>query len=326
MARLREIISELQGNLLAAAAVLKIDLVTSSLEKLEILDQRTSSLASDSAVIRASAEHNVQQASEILQCQQEQKYQKACKWLSAPSPFIDYNRAIREHHPGTGLWFLDCNEQFASWKTSFKSAYWIHGKPGCGKTVLSAVIIRHLKESVVAIENTTLAYFFFNFNDKAKTKVDKLVRSLVLQLAVQTPNGQSELVNLYTSHSDLEELDYATLLAFLRRLISSTSVYLVIDALDECEEGREITDLIQAILGWNLDLLRVIFTSRNEEHLRAALEPLVSWEIDLENEYLNADLRNYIRETVTSDEELGAWSDHVQEEIVEALIEGANGM
>lgn len=179
--------------------------------------------------------------------------------------------------------------------------------------MLSAVIIRHLKENVVAIENSALAYFFFNFNDKAKTKVDKLVRSLVLQLVVQIPNGQSELVNLYTSHSGLEELDYATLLVFLRRLIS-------------CEEGREITDLIQTILGWNLDLLRVIFASRNEEHLRAALEPLVSWEIDLENEHLSADLRNYIRETVTSDEELGTWSDCVQEEIVDAPIEGANGM
>jgi Cdc6-like AAA superfamily ATPase len=161
--------------------VLNIDLATSSLERLDILDHRTSSLASESAIIRGSVSNVEQQAGEILQVQTNLKYQKACEWLSAPNPIIEYSKALKDHYPGTISWFVNSEETFKSWKTLSRSTYWIRGKPGCGKTVLSSVIISHLKEKVLPIDNGSLAYFFFNTNDRPKTKVEGLVRSLAFQ-------------------------------------------------------------------------------------------------------------------------------------------------
>ncbi|EPE28002.1 Ankyrin repeat-containing protein [Glarea lozoyensis ATCC 20868] len=327
LAKLREITTELQSNLLAAATVLNIDLTASALERLEILDNRTSSLVSESASIRGSVSNVERQAGEILQVQTDSKYQKACEWLSAPNPIIEYSKALKDHHPGTISWFVNSEETFESWKTLSRSTYWIHGKPGCGKTVLSAVIISHLKENVLPINNGSLAYFFFNTNDRPKTKVEGLVRSLAFQLALQTTNGQKEILDLYSNHRDgQKDLDQATLQAFLKNQLAQGPVYLLFDALDECEDASELLNLIQTILSWQVDHLRMIFTSRNDDYLRVFLDSLVMFEIDMGNAHLKADLEVYIRERVNNDEQLGAWSPDIQEEIISSIGDGADGM
>jgi hypothetical protein len=114
--------------------------------------------------------------------------------------------------------------------------------------------------------------------------------------------------------------------AFLRNQLAQGPVYFLFDALDECENGSELVSLIQTILNWQVDHLRMIFTSRNDDYLRVALESLVMFEIDMGNAHLKADLEVYIRERVNNDEQLGAWSPDIQEEIISSIRDGADGM
>ncbi|CAO2649247.1 Nn.00g066320.m01.CDS01 [Neocucurbitaria sp. VM-36] len=325
LAKLREIISELQGTILTATSALNIDIASASLEKLDALEHRTASLASDSLVIRSTLDHSAQQTGQILQAQRDLEYEKACAWLAASNPFIEYIKALNEHHPGTGSWFLE-SEIFQSWETSPGRTCWIHGKPGCGKTVLSSVIVRQLKDHVLRSTNSALAYFFFNFNDKTKTKVHKVIRSLILQISVQMNGGQRELMDFYARHHNThEELSCNVLMGFLKRLLSFGHVYLVFDALDECEELDQLTEFISD-LGSCSDRVHLLVTSRNENCLRGLQTDAISIDINLENEDVRVDLRNFIQENVSGDEELGQWSTDVQLEIIETLIDGADCM
>lgn len=326
LVKLREIVSELQGNLLTAISALNIDVSSAALEKLDALEQQTATLSSASLVIRTTVDQSAQQTSQILQSQRMLEYEKACAWLSAPNPFTEYNKGIKEHHRGTGAWFLD-SEAFETWKSSPGSTCWIHGKPGCGKTVLSSLVVRQLKSHVSRSPNAVLAYFFFNVNDKTKTKVHKLVRSIVLQLCVQLPNGHAELADFYARHSNnFEDIGYSMLLSFLQGLLSAGRVFLIFDALDECEEVEEMVEFIRMLLLSYSDRVSLFLTSRNEDRLRSALAGLVSVDIDFENENVEVDIRNFIHESVTGDEELGSWSEDAQEEIADALIAGADCM
>ncbi|KAH0372123.1 purine and uridine phosphorylase, partial [Aureobasidium melanogenum] len=78
-------------------------------------------------------------------------------WLSAPDPSTNYTNALEKRHPDTGLWFID-GEAFERWKGQPNSFLWLHGIPGCGKTVLSSTIIQHLKITARREEDIEMAF------------------------------------------------------------------------------------------------------------------------------------------------------------------------
>ncbi|KAI9441063.1 hypothetical protein BJY52DRAFT_1378164 [Lactarius psammicola] len=82
-------------------------------------------------------------------------------WISPPDPSINYVTACDAHHKNTATWCTQGNT-FADWKAS-GSLLWIHGKPGSGKSILSSVIIRDIKDG-----SGSMAYFYFDFGDTRK--------------------------------------------------------------------------------------------------------------------------------------------------------------
>ena len=59
-------------------------------------------------------------------------------WLSATDSTSNHHRAREQRQADTGLWFVH-GEDFAHWKDDQASFLWLHGIPGCGKTVLRYV-------------------------------------------------------------------------------------------------------------------------------------------------------------------------------------------
>ena len=60
--------------------------------------------------------------------------EKVHQWLAAPDPSINQNEACRRRQEGTGLWFIRSKE-FENWKIKPGSMLWLHGIPGCGKSL-----------------------------------------------------------------------------------------------------------------------------------------------------------------------------------------------
>ena len=94
----------------------------------------------------------------------EQMRSKVMRWLSSPDVSINHIRAIKDRHQGTGDWFIK-GEDFLRWKAREHFLLWLHGIPGCGKTILSSTIIEELKSGPSACP---VIYFYFDFNDEEK--------------------------------------------------------------------------------------------------------------------------------------------------------------
>jgi hypothetical protein len=57
------------------------------------------------------------------------------KWLFHSDPNTNHNTACEKRSERTGLWFLQ-DTRFAAWRNTPGSVIWLHGIPGCGKTIL----------------------------------------------------------------------------------------------------------------------------------------------------------------------------------------------
>ncbi|KAJ4295113.1 hypothetical protein N0V90_007122 [Kalmusia sp. IMI 367209] len=113
---------------------------------------------------------------------QEEKLIKIRQLLSAPDPFTNYQKALKQRQAGTGIWFLE-SYQFAKWKTEAASMLWLYGIPGCGKTPLSSTIFQSILDHCENAVGAVIAYFFFDFNDAQKQDPELMLRSLIYQLS-----------------------------------------------------------------------------------------------------------------------------------------------
>jgi hypothetical protein len=107
-------------------------------------------------------------------------------WLSPPESSPFFRQALDLHHPGTGLW-LARDHKHQLWEDGNGHFLWLHGIPGCGKSVLAATIIEDLRQQALWTPHapSAVAYFFFTFRDTRLQKPDGMLRLLITQLASQ---------------------------------------------------------------------------------------------------------------------------------------------
>ncbi|EXJ75702.1 uncharacterized protein A1O5_00209 [Cladophialophora psammophila CBS 110553] len=117
---------------------------------------------------------------------------KLSTWLDIPGPSSNYATSCKRRQQGTGSWLLQDN-RFIAWMESPGSSLWLHGIPGCGKIVISATII----DRALDMAHPNVIYFDFDFNGDQKRKFNTALRSLIMQLAKQVPNGIQEVRNLH---------------------------------------------------------------------------------------------------------------------------------
>ncbi len=137
------------------------------------------------------------------------------EWLapfvsSQAQGFVARHRDVssrRTHN--TAQWLLNSKE-FCAWKTQpdakdekhgatpvsgCASSLWLHGIPGCGKTVLASAVIDNLQldaqqwRSLGRHDSAALGYFYFNFGNETLSLTDRMLRVLLLQLACSTDDA-----------------------------------------------------------------------------------------------------------------------------------------
>ena len=253
------------------------------------------------------------------------------KWLSAPDPSSNYASARQSRYATTGSWFLE-GEDFARWKTDVNSLLWLHGKAGCGKTILSSTIIADRFDSCDGSDGSYLAYFFFDFNDYRKQQSSLMITSIIEQLYKQSHNIRVDLESLFSSHRDGQQaVDPAILLVILQAAVrNSTHTYIVLDALDECPHISDLLSFIDTIIGWGLPALHVLCTSRWLAKVEEGMQDITTayCRVRLDNDAVDADISDYITYTVRNDSKLERWRGQikVQEDIRVSLTRKANGM
>jgi hypothetical protein len=198
------------------------------------------------------------------------------------------------------------------------------------------VIIRDIKLSDA--KSAFLAYFYFDFKDTAKQDSRALLSSLLVQLSDQSDIFCDTLFSLYSEHNrGSEQPTIDSLIQCLKEMfivMGRVSIYLVIDALDECPDdfgipsSREmVLELVKEIVELGRPNLRLCITSRPEFDIRTTLEPLATQKISLRDESgQQQDINDYINFVVHSDRRMKRWRDEDKDTVIGDLTAKANGM
>ncbi len=152
----------------------------------------------------------------------------------------DIDRAVT----GTCEW-LHRHEIYRNWAASDRGLLWIKGKPGSGKSIL----VKYALDNHGARDNViVLSFFFHGRGSKLQRTPLGLFQSLLHQVLGQAPVALQDLVDRFKTkrkqygepgkdwHWHEEELR-PFLESFLLKVLQTRSVWLFIDALDEC--GKE---------------------------------------------------------------------------------------
>ncbi|KAG1847591.1 hypothetical protein F4604DRAFT_1959811 [Suillus subluteus] len=153
---------------------------------------------------------------------------------------------------------------------------WLNGLAGVGKTSIAFTIAEEMKAA-----KRLAATFFFSHKHAQKAAV--IIPTIAYQLALAFPRIREDIVKAIEnddsllspgkSHADqMREL----VIKPLQTLRFREEPYaIIIDALDECfsseEAARLVTLLTDALAGPALPFIHIIFTSRPEAHISAAI-------------------------------------------------------
>ncbi|KAF8497412.1 hypothetical protein F5888DRAFT_281664 [Russula emetica] len=256
-------------------------------------------------------------------------------WLSPPDSSTNHNISRNAHHEGTATWFFQ-GGIYKEWRST-PSLLWVHGKPGSGKSVLCSGIIEDIK-SLRETGSACLPYFYCDFRDENKQSRRNLVLSILSQLAAQSDLRCDILSRLYSAHDDgRQKPNDRALMQCLKDMVSlptQDSVYLIIDALDECPNNsgmpssrEEVLDLVQDLADLHLPSVHICVTSRPEIDIRTTLEPLTSLSVSLHSQSgQTKDIMDYVSSVVYSDKKMRKWREEDKSLVVRILSERADGM
>jgi hypothetical protein len=155
-----------------------------------------------------------------------------------------------------------------------------------------------------------------------------MLRSLLKQLYYQSKSSQKHLDQVYSGgKGQLDETSLTT--AFHLMIRDTENLYVVLDALDECEADTR-KDLLNWLAFLSQDKLRRVFTSRKEFDIEASLTEWLRPKScqSIQCKLVDDDIRATIRGRLAEDRDLRRWQSRpdVREEIEEKLMEKANGM
>jgi ankyrin repeat protein len=235
---------------------------------------------------------------------------------------------------GTCEWLLQ-HETFKKWERFNQEVFWIKGKPGSGKSTLLNHAFTNQKLSPSARESDLVLSFFFHGRggDLQKTPLG-FFRSLLHQILKQLPDCLSDLVDSFENKCKEigkygekwqwhpRELWYA-FESSVPEILKGRSVWLFVDALDECGEDNA-KDLVKKFkllfkranaLSVGTNHLHICFSCR---HYPILGSPGIA-EVCLEEEN-RADICTYVQSELSSSEE------QIPSTIQNSIIERASGV
>lgn len=165
---------------------------------------------------------------------------------------------------------------------------------GCGKTILSSNVVEDLICYSETEPNKVLVYFYFKLDDIDKRTSENMIRAIIKQLFEKTKRRSDALQSLYGRLKSQNSITAAQLISVFRDMASTFhNVYVVLDALDECQDQNDLFDFLEEIGSWQDIKIHLLLTSRDERDITEAIEAVEmeqSW-IKLTATVLKEDVR-----------------------------------
>ena len=191
-----------------------------------------------------------------------------------------------KREPGTCQWLLK-DEEYARWrKSSHSSMIWISGAGGYGKSILMSTVIETLRAETTNSDKEIVQYFFCKAGSDATQATLQVLKTIVAQLynrslafpdlLEQTNEIVSNGLSKRNSKGGLG-FDFVTLYGGLLRLMNRT-VFLVIDAIDECVDriDKQLLKNLRRIVKLSEAKVRIMVCSRPETDIGNDLNDAVN--------------------------------------------------
>jgi hypothetical protein len=229
-------------------------------------------------------------------------------------------------------WVLG-QEDFVKWRENDEAQLlWVKGDPGKGKTMLLIGIIDELSSNFEeTLDAGVLSYFFCQGTDSRLNNFVAVLRGLIYHLVIQRKSAISHIREKY-SHSGRRLFEDAIAVSeIFENILRDPQIlpaYLIIDALDECEVGRD--QLIDLIVRNTPPSARVkwIVSSRNQQDIEECLtldSCQVRLSLELNAESVSAAVETYIDHKVTGLARRKSYNFQTQDQIRSYLHANAGG-
>jgi hypothetical protein len=184
----------------------------------------------------------------------------------------------------------------------------------------------------------SLAFFYCDFREDRKRHRRGLLSSLLVQLCQQSDTYCGALSNFYSTHKHgsqhASDGELAQCLKDLLALPGQATVYIVIDALDECpiiagssSPREEVLGIVEELVKLQVPNMRICVTSRPEADIELVLGPLAFRSVSLHGENGQAqDIAEYVKFVVNTDRNMQKWRKEDKELVVQELTRKAGGM
>lgn len=221
-----------------------------------------------------------QDVHKLVRGQVAQEHELILDWLTTTDYAPQHNDFISRRQEETGEWLLNSNE-FQSWLTTDKSTLFCPGIPGAGKTIITAIVIDYLHRKFQGDPDIGIGYIYCNFRQQDNQKAHDLISILLKQLAQRRVLLDENVKCLYDKHQGNRTRPSTDEISRTHSLLAASfsRVFIVIDALDECEgsaRARLLTELfgMQAKTGAN-----IFATSRDNPEITARFKKSLSLEV-----------------------------------------------
>jgi hypothetical protein len=183
-----------------------------------------------------------------------------------------------------------------------------------------------------------MTYFYFDFRDVDKQKLQNLLPSLLIQLSARSDPCCDILSRLYSSHDrGVRKPNERAMIDCLKEMLNFDAerpIYIIIDAIDECpitssfpSPREEVLELVEELVGLHLSNVHICATSRPELDIQTVLEPLARNPVSLHDESgQKQDIADFVKSFVHSDRRMRRWRDEDKELVISTLPEKADGM
>ncbi|KAK8129310.1 hypothetical protein PG999_001690 [Apiospora kogelbergensis] len=176
---------------------------------------------------------DIQQVQRLLLSEQDDMI---LQWMTPLEYGPQHSDYLEKRHEGTGLWFLDSRE-YQDWLETAQGTLFCPGIPGSGKTIITSMVINDIENKVKSDGTIGLAYIYFDYRKKDDQTFKNLILCIARQLGRTFHSLPPRLKELYKwhnmYHTQLSLRDALEILDWLAEMYQR--VYIVIDALDECQ-------------------------------------------------------------------------------------------
>ncbi|KAK8013246.1 hypothetical protein PG991_009517, partial [Apiospora marii] len=248
-------------------------------------------------------------------------------WLERTEPEGDakLDVLLDKHLEGTSHWALQ-NSAIRSWLQIGRGGQvlWINGKPGSGKSVLCARLIKVLRDD----PNRRVCFFICDFQTPSQGICTHILRSIASQLLRLVPDAVSYVYNEYVGKSRRPTSE--TLKPMLGNIFSlSGDIRLVVDGIDEIAPS-EHRNLLKTLLDLTKSTqnLKLLLVSQDIPTIAQRLSKQSKLRMSEEKGSIEKDLGLIIRDKLEDITEL--YGDQIAEDVITKLesdiLKKAEGM